>query len=93
MWSHYAKHHQGFCIAYNFKELGNDDLRTRLLYPVVYSESLFDVSNIFGNKKTVNNILNQAALIKSKAWNHGKEWRLVFGNGILTMKCLSLIHI
>jgi len=86
MWSHYAQYHQGFCIAYDFKELGCEDIRTRLMCPTIYSEKLFDASNSFGNKNSVNNILflNQAALMKSKAWSYEKEWRLVFGNGTLT---------
>ncbi|MGY5732340.1 DUF2971 domain-containing protein [Vibrio chemaguriensis] len=67
MWSHYADYHKGFCIAYDFGELGNEDLRTRMLYPVIYSNSMFDASGIFSKNKTVNNILyiNQTALIKS----------------------------
>ncbi|HIF5801342.1 TPA: DUF2971 domain-containing protein [Vibrio parahaemolyticus] len=85
MWSHYADYHKGFCIAYDFGELGNEDLRTRVLYPVIYSNSMFDASGIFSRNKTVNNILyiNQAALIKSLEWQYEKEWRLVFGNGTL----------
>ncbi|AIL70781.1 DUF2971 domain-containing protein [Vibrio vulnificus] len=85
MWSHYADYHKGFCIAYDFGELGNEDLRTRMLYPVIYSNSMFDASGIFSRNKTVNNILyiNQAALIKSREWQYEKEWRLVFGNGTL----------
>ncbi|WMN86249.1 DUF2971 domain-containing protein [Vibrio parahaemolyticus] len=85
MWSHYADYHKGFCIAYDFGELGNEDLRTRMLYPAIYSNNMFDASGIFSKNKTVNNILyiNQAALIKSREWEYEKEWRLVFSNGIL----------
>ena len=85
MWSHYADYHKGFCIAYDFGALGNEDLRTRMLYPAIYSENMFDASDVFSQQKTINNILylNQAALIKSKEWSYEKEWRLVFGNGVL----------
>lgn len=85
MWSHYADYHKGFCIAYDFRELGNEDLRTRMLYPAIYSNHMFDASGIFSKNKTVNNILyiNQAALIKSREWEYEKEWRLVFSNGVL----------
>ncbi|MDS1997784.1 DUF2971 domain-containing protein [Vibrio parahaemolyticus] len=85
MWSHYADYHKGFCIAYDFSALGNDDLRTRMLYPAIYSENMFDASGIFSQEKTINNILyiNQAALVKSQEWSYEKEWRLVFSNGIL----------
>ncbi len=85
MWSHYADYHKGFCIAYDFSALGNDDLRTRMLYPAIYSENMFDASGIFSQEKTINNILyiNQAALVKSQEWSYEKEWRLVFSNGML----------
>lgn len=85
MWSHYASYHTGFCIGYNFYELGNEDLRARSIYPVIYSDEMFDASNVFGKNKTINNILylNQITLMKSTEWSYEKEWRLVFGNMML----------
>ncbi|MFM5335970.1 DUF2971 domain-containing protein [Aeromonas enteropelogenes] len=85
MWSHYADYHTGFCIGYDFCELGNEDLRTRAIYPVIYSDKMFDASNVFGENETTSNILyiNQVALIKSTGWAYEKEWRLVFGNMVL----------
>lgn len=85
MWSHYAGYHSGFCIGYDFYELGNEDLRARSIYPVVYSDDMFDASGVFGKTQTVDNILylNQAALMKSKEWSYEKEWRLVFGNMLI----------
>lgn len=82
MWSHYADYHKGFCIGYDFRELGNEDLRTRSIYPVIYSDEMFDASNVFGENKSISNILyiNQVALMKSTEWAYEKEWRLVFGN-------------
>ena len=82
MWSHYADYHAGFCIGYDFYKLGNEDLRTRLIHPVIYSDEMFDASGAFGSNENVDNILylNQAALMKSTEWSYEKEWRLVFGN-------------
>lgn len=76
MWAHYADNHQGFCIEYDFKSLGDEDLLTALLFPVLYLED----SRVFVNK------LNQingnsgllAATIKEKTeWEREQEWRLV----------------
>ncbi|NHI00822.1 DUF2971 domain-containing protein [Oceanimonas sp. MB9] len=85
MWSHYADYHKGFCIGYNFHELGNGDVRTRSIYPVIYSDEMFDATGVFGPHKSVDNILylNQAALMKSTEWSYEKEWRLVFGNMLI----------
>ncbi len=48
---------------------------TRMLYPAIYSNNMFDASGIFSKNKTVNNILhiNQAALIKSCSGNMKKN--------------------
>ncbi len=49
MWSHYSDNHKGLCIEYNFKELSNHDLGTRLLCPVFYQDELFDASEYIKN--------------------------------------------
>lgn len=88
MWAHYSKYHSGFCIAYDFKSLGVGHHLTRQLYPVEYSESIFDLTKIIN--KTMDKMIsinplyiNQSALIKSKEWDYEKEWRLVFGNYLI----------
>ncbi|MHA6639809.1 DUF2971 domain-containing protein [Stutzerimonas frequens] len=85
MWSHYANYHTGFCVGYDLHELGNDDVRTRSIYPVVYSDEMFDATGVFASPKNIENILylNQAALMKSTEWSYEKEWRLVFGNMLM----------
>lgn len=85
MWSHYANYHTGFCIGYDFHELGNDDVRTRSIYPVVYSDEMFDATGVFASPKNIENILylNQVALMKSTEWSYEKEWRLVFGHMLM----------
>lgn len=85
MWSHYAASHTGFCIGYDFYELGKKDLRSRSIFPVIYSDERFDATDFFGKNPNTNNILylHQAALMKSTQWSYEKEWRLVFGNMII----------
>lgn len=65
MWSHYSDHHKGFCIEYDFKELGHHDLRTRLLYPVIYQNKLFDASEYIMHLISKNNKKNGEAIIIS----------------------------
>jgi hypothetical protein len=52
MWSHYSKNHQGFCIEYDFTQLGMNHYITRFLFPIIYSNDIFDISDYIphGNK-------------------------------------------
>src|SRR5208282_855772 len=43
MWSHYADHHKGFCLEYDLEALKPDHPFRHNLYPVVYSEQLYDL--------------------------------------------------
>ncbi|MGL5780381.1 DUF2971 domain-containing protein [Cetobacterium sp.] len=82
MWSHYANKHSGFVLEYNFKELGYHDIRNRMIYPVIYQEDFFDLTDFFKeySAENFNNLyLNLPALIKSTDWNYEKEWRLIIG--------------
>lgn len=87
MWSHYAKDHTGFCIEYNFRELGLFNVQSRMLNPVIYTDELFDATqyilqplilenydfnNLFGIYPTIS---------KSTKWSYEKEWRTVFPLG------------
>lgn len=45
MWSHYADNHKGFCVEYDFKKLGINNPFTRFIFPVFYTESVFDMSD------------------------------------------------
>ncbi|WFD10782.1 DUF2971 domain-containing protein [Tepidibacter hydrothermalis] len=87
MWSHYAANHEGFCIEYDFKRLGNSDVRTRMLYPVIYNNNLFDATEYLmpsSQKEKTNILFNQyAAINKSQEWSYEKEWRLIIGSGVL----------
>jgi hypothetical protein len=82
MWSHYADQHRGFCIEYDTESLPKEHLFVRMLYPVIYSEKLFDGTKYYfaaiRNQKTFNVLFPAlAALYKSPEWSYEKEWRLV----------------
>ncbi|NNU94798.1 DUF2971 domain-containing protein [Geobacillus sp. NFOSA3] len=83
MWSHYAGGHTGFCVEYDFKQLGPKDILTRLLYPVIYTDKLLDMAKYFSVEKDEFNIFvgTYAAITKSLEWSYEKEWRLVFPLG------------
>jgi hypothetical protein len=70
MWSHYSKHHQGFCIEYDF---GNCNEITEKLYPVVYNEKRPVVlpDDLTLNKKSC----IRTILCKSPVWAYEYEWR------------------
>jgi hypothetical protein len=87
MWAHYADYHKGFCIEYDIKSLEPDYYVSRFMYPVVYSDRLFDLTEHFVrgvNNPEFNNLFpNQVGLHKASDWEYEKEWRLLFSNGIL----------
>ncbi len=82
MWSHYADSHKGICIEYDIKGLQENDLRRRLFYPVIYSETLFDSTDYFISKKQTPFLFLVASLYKSKEWAYEEEWRLILAHGI-----------
>ncbi|HLP33333.1 MAG TPA: DUF2971 domain-containing protein [Bacteroidia bacterium] len=85
MWGHYADCHKGFCIEYNISKWSKDDVRNRLLSPVVYLNSLYDATEHLINQingEGFNNIYPFiSGAIKSKEWEYEKEWRLIFPIG------------
>lgn len=86
MWSHYANYHKGFCLEYDIKKIPYGDYRSRFLYPVIYSDQMFDATEhmLKGvEDDSFNNIhLSKSALVKACDWSYEREWRLVFSNGI-----------
>jgi hypothetical protein len=88
MWSHYADEHRGFCIEYDMQTIALDDLRRRMLFPMIYTDKLFDATKYFEAAMTdagkFNNIFPiLSAIYKSSEWAYEKEWRLVFPFGII----------
>jgi hypothetical protein len=82
MWSHYADQHRGYCIEYDIHSLPPEHLFVRMLYPVIYSEKLFDGTSYYlagiRNRETFNILYPAlAAFYKSPEWRYEEEWRLV----------------
>ncbi len=84
MWSHYANHHTGFCVEYDFK-LGINNHLTRNLFPVIYTNEIFSIDEYinspereFGNVMSnymdgikVDDIINGGLkLPESAKWNN-----------------------
>ncbi len=87
MWSHYAGNHTGYCIEYDFKSLGPDHPRTRMLYPVIYNKEFFDATeyyraSLLGDTQNFNNIFGiYVTISKSPEWCYEREWRMIFPIG------------
>lgn len=85
MWGHYASSHTGFALGYDIGALQTDDLRRRLLHPVIYSKHLFDATEFIStsaNGGKFNNLFGVlAAMHKGMDWSYEREWRLIFPSG------------
>lgn len=46
MWSHYGADHTGFAMEYDFTRLHRNELPTLTLWPVAYTDKLFDITHI-----------------------------------------------
>lgn len=83
MWSHYADDHKGFCLEYNLECLKEDHELRRLLYPVVYSTQLYDLTRyavkLVGPDRSKFNPISPllGVLHKFDGWKYEEEWRLV----------------
>jgi hypothetical protein len=83
MWSHYADHHKGFCIEYDIESLGSQHFFRRNLYPVVYSEEIYDLrpfveSLASGPRKEFKPLIPLVAMLhKFEGWEYEREWRLM----------------
>ncbi|MGK0271263.1 MAG: hypothetical protein ACI88H_001920 [Cocleimonas sp.] len=85
MWSHYSGEHTGFVMEYDFSDLPNENILTRMLWPMIYDNQLFDASAFFEeglNGGMSNNMLAIIASIhKAKDWSYEREWRLIIPQG------------
>jgi hypothetical protein len=67
MWSHYADQHRGFCIEYDTESLPPENLFIRMLFPVVYSERMFDGTKYYlaaiRNRTTFNTLFPSLAAL------------------------------
>jgi Protein of unknown function (DUF2971) len=83
MWSHYADHHQGFCLEYDLESLETDDPFRKYLFPVIYSNQLYDLTP-WAEKLAIPDRQEfnpdsplLGALHKFDGWKYEEEWRLV----------------
>jgi hypothetical protein len=79
MWGHYGDSHRGFCIEYGFEMLDGNDLRYRLLWPVIYSPERFPlvVSGPPDPNRFTPWSATLASIHKSPEWGYEREWRIV----------------
>ncbi len=87
MWAHYADQNGGFCLEFAPADLAEDDMRARLLLPVLYGDDApFDGSATFkAGRKGPNNQTVMWPLLatthKDQTWAPEREWRLVKPDG------------
>lgn len=75
MWSHYSDQHKGICIEYDF----SDHVQVNsFLYPIVYSDDLFEFNLFQGNTTNPSNQMIISNSRKAKDWHYEKEWRLIY---------------
>ena len=87
MWSHYADSHKGFALEYDFRTTLEQPIKNVGLFPVVYSEERFDISDyiawgflrVWGIQAKMPDISApiKNALWKSDVWAYEKEWRMI----------------
>lgn len=85
MWAHYANDHKGICIEYDTTGFQYSDYRARFLWPVVYTDTLLDITDLLVNDEKNINIYRYTlpSLYKSQCWRYESEWRLVFPHGVV----------
>lgn len=81
MWSHYGADHTGFAMEYDFTGFDLTHEPTFELWPVAYTNKLFDVTHILRaqRRNEDSNALYgvAASLCKAADWVYEREWRLV----------------
>lgn len=66
MWAHYSNNHKGFCIEYD-KNVEQNNLLRSLVYPVQYSDSRFDISDVMDEQidLSVQRVLQAADVVRA----------------------------
>ena len=94
MWSHYGLDHTGFAMEYDFTGLHRNHFSTFRLWPVAYSNQLFDITHVLRaqrGEKNYNELYGIAAsLCKAVDWQYEREWRLVFPDDDREVKGFSV---
>lgn len=85
MWSHYAESHKGFCVEYDISQWNQEDVRRKILFPVLYGNSIYDRTDLL-----VRHILWDfhnplypflTGSTKSLDWAYEREWRFILNLG------------
>jgi hypothetical protein len=83
MWGHYADKHRGFCVEYDLRGLGAEHPFRKFLYPVIYSNELYDLTRwavkLAGPDRLEFNPEGPllGVLHKFDGWKYEEEWRVV----------------
>lgn len=82
MWANYADNHAGICIEYDFSNLSTNSGFSQMLYPIVYVEERYDISNLLIDQVTAAWMKNPyvlffITLMKHTSWKYEKEWRFI----------------
>ncbi len=83
MWSHYANQHRGFCVEYEVASFDAGDAFLKNLYPVIYSEELFDLTPwaeklVSGQREELTTVFPLLGVLqKFDGWSYEREWRYV----------------
>jgi len=83
MWGHYADNHRGFCLEYDLERLGADHPLRETLYPVIYSNEIYDLTPwaltlVSPDRLGFNTELPILCVIhKCDEWKYEEEWRKV----------------
>lgn len=81
MWSHYANNHKGFCVEYDFSDIGSDNIPPIL--PIVYAKNrpIYPWKpQMRYTKNAFREALEQIVvglLTKDEAWSYENEWRVM----------------
>lgn len=85
MWGHYAANQTGFCLEYDVNAWSSDSILRRMLFPVIYSEQLFDITKYLRQSMLHADFNNLFAIIggmyKALDWAYEEEWRFILAMG------------
>jgi len=67
------------------------DNRSRFLYPVIYTDTLFDITELLLRKPCNTLRYTLVSLMKAIDWEYEREWRLIFAQDIISHEQLYLM--
>jgi Protein of unknown function (DUF2971) len=78
MWSHYANHHRGFCVEYDF----NASSQLRMLADKVqYSDEIPSLTAADFDGPNKEKATDSLWLTKASCWSYEQEWRVMMTHG------------